>query len=381
MTILKNKLVAMLLLLTMTIVAVGCGNGSGEQSQAQEPAESQPAVSDTITFVDQAGNTIELPKNVERVVISSIAPLPSIYCLFRGSAEGLIGMSPVSMSAAQNSFLPEVIPEVTEISTDFMKGSEINIEALLALEPDVVFYSANNTEEYEMLTNAGIPAVGFSTSNDGFNTIETLNSWLKQLGIIFGDENKAEGIVEYGNEVYAAISEKIKDIAEEDKPRVLVLFNYGDGVIKTSGSNFFGQFWIEAAGGINVASDLSGSPEISMEQIYEWNPDKIFITNFSQYLPEDLYNNAIEGYDWSHVKAVQEGEVYKFPLGMYRWFPPSSDTPLALEWVAKQIQPELFNDIDMDQEIKDYFQRFYNVELSDEDVQTIYNPAREAAKR
>ena len=118
-----------------------------------------------------------------------------------------------------------------------------------------------------------------------------------------------------------------------------------------------------------------------MEQIYEWNPDKIFITNFSAYLPEDLYNNTIEGDDWSHVKAVADGEVYKFPLGMYRWFPPSSDTPLALLWLAQQIQPELFSDIDMDQEIKDYFQKFYQVELTDDDVQTIYNPAREAAKR
>lgn len=33
----------------------------------------------------------------------------------------------------------------------------------------------------------------------------------------------------------------------------------------------------------------------------------------------------------------------------------------------------------MDQEIKDYFTKYYQVELTDEDIQTIYNPAREAA--
>ena len=116
-----------------------------------------------------------------------------------------------------------------------------------------------------------------------------------------------------------------------------------------------------------------------MEQIYAWNPDMIFITNFSSVLPEYLYNNTIEGDDWSNVKAVQEGQVYKFPLGMYRWFPPSSDTPLALMWLAKTIQPELFADIDIDQEIKDYYVKYYNVELTDDDLQVIYNPAREAA--
>ena len=96
-----------------------------------------------------------------------------------------------------------------------------------------------------------------------------------------------------------------------EKPRVLILFNYAGGVIKTSGSNFFGQYWIESTGGINVAADLNGTPEINMEQIYEWDPDIIYITNFSPYLPEDLYNNTIEGNDWSSVKAVKEGKVYK----------------------------------------------------------------------
>ena len=48
-------------------------------------------------------------------------------------------------------------------------------------------------------------------------------------------------------------------------------------------------------------------------------------------------------------------------------------------WLAKTIQPELFADIDMDQEIKDYYVKYYNVELTDDDLQVIYNPAREAA--
>ena len=34
---------------------------------------------------------------------------------------------------------------------------------------------------------------------------------------------------------------------------------------------------------------------------------------------------------------------------------------------------------DMDQEIKDYYEKYYNAELTDEDLQEIYNPARAAA--
>jgi iron complex transport system substrate-binding protein len=128
-----------------------------------------------------------------------------------------------------------------------------------------------------------------------------------------------------------------------------------------------------------VAKDFKGQGKINMEQVYEWNPDMIFITNFSPRLAEDLLENKIEGTDWSLVKAVKEGKVYKFPLGMYRWFPPASDTPLVLQWLATKMQPELFKDIDMDKEIKDYYKKYYSVDLTDSDIQKIYSPARAAS--
>lgn len=374
-----KKLAAFALGMAMVLGAAGCGNSAAEDAeQNTETAESAESAG-TRTVVDDTGVEVEIPEKLDRIVISSILPLPSVYCFFRGSSEGLVGIHPSSMAAAENSYLTTVYPEITELDTSFVENGEINIEQLMKLEPDVVFYSAANTDEREMYDNAGIKAIGFSTTLSDYNCIETFANWVDLLGQIFGDSDRAQEVIEYGRSVEAQVLEKTATLSDEEKPKVLVLFNYGDGTITTSGSNFFGEYWIEAAGGINVAAELNGQPEINMEQIYAWNPDMIFITNFSSVLPEDLYNNTIEGDDWSNVKAVQEGQVYKFPLGMYRWFPPSSDTPLALMWLAKTIQPELFADIDIDQEIKDYYVKYYNVELTDDDLQVIYNPAREAA--
>ena len=374
-----KKLAAVALGMAMVLGAAGCGNSAAEDAeQNTETAESAESAG-TRTVVDDTGVEVEIPEKLDRIVISSILPLPSVYCFFRGSSEGLVGIHPSSMAAAENSYLTTVYPEITELDTSFVENGEINIEQLMKLEPDVVFYSATNTDEREMYDNAGIKAIGFSTTLSDYNCIETFANWVDLLGQIFGDYDRAQEVIEYGRSVEAQVLEKTATLSDEEKPKVLVLFNYGDGTITTSGSNFFGEYWIEAAGGINVAAELNGQPEINMEQIYAWNPDMIFITNFSSVLPEDLYNNTIEGDDWSNVKAVQEGQVYKFPLGMYRWFPPSSDTPLALMWLAKTIQPELFADIDIDQEIKDYYVKYYNVELTDDDLQVIYNPAREAA--
>ena len=64
---------------------------------------------------------------------------------------------------------------------------------------------------------------------------------------------------------------------------------------------------------------------------------------------------------------------------MYRWYPPASNTPLMLKWLAKKNQPELFADVDMDAEVRAYYKRFYNLDLTDEDLRRIFSPAREAA--
>lgn len=373
------KLKKILIVATMALFILGVVGCSNSPANSNNDNDQQEAREKTRIVVDHTGTEVEIPEQIDRVVISSILPLPSVYCYFNGSADGLIGIHPSSMAAAENSYLTTVYPEISEADTSFVANGEINIEQLMALKPDVVFYSAANTAEREMYDNAGIKAIGFSTTMADFNCIETFAGWIDLLGQIYGESDKANEMINYGRNVEASVLEKTRTLNDDEKPRVLILFNYGNGTITASGSKFFGQYWIESAGGINVASELSGQAEINMEQIYEWNPDMIFITNFSAVLPEDLYNNAIDGHDWSQVKAVQDGQVYKFPLGMYRWFPPSSDTPLTLMWLAKTIQPELFADVAMNEEIKNYFWQYYNAKLTDEDVETIYHPAREAA--
>jgi iron complex transport system substrate-binding protein len=332
------------------------------------------------TVTDQGGNVVTVPDKVDRVVIVAPWPLASVYCLYMGSGEKLVGVHPAIKSAGEFSHLMKVAPQIADCESDFIKVDDINIESLMKLEPDVVLYSSSNAANAEQIRNAGIPAVGFSVSIAKFNTVETVNSWVKLLGEVFGEEDRASGITEYGREVAAMIKERIGDIPKEDMPSALMLYHYDDTQILASGSTFFGQYWCDATGMRSVSENMKGSGiEVNMEQIYEWAPDMIFVTNFVPYLAEDFYSNVIPGEDWSGVPAVINRQVHKFPLGMYRWFPPSSDSALTLLWLAKKAHPDLFADIDLDAEIKTYYKRFYNVTLTDEEVARIYNPPREAA--
>ncbi len=347
------------------------------EAPAEEPEESQG----TKTVVDHAGNEVVLPANVERVAIGGLTPLTSVYCMFMGSTEGLVGIHPDSKNAAVNSILGEAYPGLADIPDGWASGDEINVEELIALDPDVVFYNADVTANYEALSAAGIPAVGFSTTLfDDYNTIDNFNAWIELLEEVMGPSDRADGIIAYGEEVQKMVADRLANISEEEKPNTLILSNYNESAI-TAGGTSYANYWITSTGGNNVGYEVGAFvAEVNMEQIYKWNPDVIFLNSFSAYTPEDLYNNtAVEGHDWSGVAAVQNQRVYKIPLGMYYWFPPSSDSPLMLQWMAKQMYPELFEDLDIQQEIKDYYSEFYGLELTDEQVDQILNPTPESA--
>ena len=290
-----------------------------------------------------------------------------------------MGLTPSSKNAAVNSFLNRVA-DLEDVSTAFA-GETVNVEEVMNLEPDVVFYNSSAPADcaaVEKLEALGVPCVGFTTTIS--STIETLNVWATQVGQVLGTEMQADEIVSYGKEVEKMVMDRVSQIPEAERRSALILANYNSSAISAAGATF-GRYWLATIGADNVAIELEQKVNpVSLEQIYEWDPEVLFLNSFSAFTAEDLMNNtAIPGHDWSGLTAVQNGDVYKMPLGMYYWFAPCSDSPLALQWLAKHLYPELFEDIDMDAEIKDYFQNFYGVTLTDEDLNTLYNPPAESA--
>ena len=173
------KLKKLLIVATMALFILGVVGCSNSPANSNNNNDQQEAREKTRIVVDHTGTEIEIPEQIDRVVISSILPLHSVYCYFDGSADGLIGIHPSSMAAAENSYLTTVYPEISEADTSFVANGEINIDQLMALKPDVVFYSAANTDEREMYDNAGIKAIGFSTTMADFNCIETFAGWIE----------------------------------------------------------------------------------------------------------------------------------------------------------------------------------------------------------
>mgnify|MGYP002679645554 FL=1 len=367
----RNLGIAVALCMAITALA-GCG------SQNEQPVEESTVVTtqeettsvqeetttteesaseDKIVIEDQLGKTIELDGIPQRVA-TTIMPFPYIFYAVVGNNDNLVGCNPSSMIAYENSALKYMYPELKNADTSFVDTSfVVNVEELLKLNPDVVFQWNYMDDEIAKMEEAGIKVVALQ-----YGTLDDLETWIRIIGKMFQKEDRAEELITYFNENVDEVTEKISTLSEDDYSNILILSDN----LKVTGTGF-ANYWVEKSGAINPAKDLSGEAlNVNMEQIYEWNPSIIYIGNFTELQPSDLIDNKLEGQDWSVVDAVQNKQVYKIPIGGYRWDPPGIETPLMVKWLAKIQHPELFEDMDMYEEVSKFYKDVYNFELTDE---------------
>ncbi len=386
----KKRLSILLLCACAVIAAAGCQSNQ-PVSNALSEAESSVAVSseqpsepvkgDTHPITDFRGNTVEVPNVIERIVVLGPLPLPTVLAAYQeGYTGNIVGVDPDSINGAQHTIFSRYAPDFTDIASAFYNGGQLNMEELVKLEPDVVFYMG--AEMAALFEQVSIPAVEFAHPSSGGDAspLLTLKSWMDTLEQVLQKRSPAQEIIAYGQAVEAEIKARVAANPLAEPQRMLFLSNYTDTALASMGKKSFGQYWSELVGGENLGSRPT-SGQVNMEQIYEWAPEQVFIMTFSDKTPEQIYTNtAAPGHDWSGIPAVTRKKVFKFPFGMHRWCPPTTDTPLAMWWVAKNARPELFEDIDLNEKIKAYYQQFYGMSLTDEDVEWILNPRPETKR-
>ncbi|WP_432407604.1 ABC transporter substrate-binding protein [Wukongibacter sp. M2B1] len=377
----KGYFYFLVLCLCLFIGITGCAEKEVEQADTNSSKEDHQVDAVEVeknVITDQNNREVIVPENMERVVMTAL-PLPSIYALTGASVDKIVGMHPGAKSAIENSVMAKMAPKLLEVETDFIEGTDLNIEEVLKLKPDLAFYWGSYTNQERQWNEVGIPAIAVKTQGEG-DALQTLSSWLEIFGKVFHKESEVEKVIEYGEKALNDIQEETRGISEDEKTKSLILFKHSEAEITVPGKGHYGQFWIEATGGYNTAREIDVTANVSMEQIYKWNPEVIFISSFTQTMPEDLYENTIPGQDWSKVDAVKKKQVYKIPVGVYRWYPPSGDVPLMIKWMAKHQYPDVFSYINLEDEMKRYYEEFYGYGLSTDEINTILNPTKETAQ-
>ena len=388
----KISLILCLIVLALTGMTA-CGNTKTEQkSESKEVAQTEKKEENskenetekaedenkkTRTITDHAGNTVEVPEKIERIVIDQIPILSTYMAYFHGKAPYIVGYAGSLKQVISNTVLKDIAPELLDSQNTVQGQSDINIEEIIKLKPDVILYNATNKEHYEVLKKTGIPCVGFATIGEygPADPIDRYGQWLKLLEDVFGEEGKTDDFIKAGQDIVKDVEERIAKIDDSKKPTGLILWKYVHGVPIVNGKGGFGDFYLKRIGVKNVAGDLPGFPKVSLEQIYQWNPDILYLNGpgLSDITTKDVLENSVEGIDFSNMKAFKDKKVYNTKLGMWNWFTPNPDAPLVLAWLAKSTYPEEFKDYDLKAMIKDYYKTWYGYELTVEQIEDMFD--------
>lgn len=316
------------------------------------------------TITDTAGNVITLPNKIEKIAIVPI-PWASIVYTLDGNGKRIVGMHPSAKKSYDTEMFGKLAPELKNVNTSFVDNDfNMNMEEILKMKPDVVLVWDYQKKEIKQLKSMGITPVALK-----YGTLEDLQDGIEMLGNLLGKEAKAKELIKYHEETEKYFDSKKTGLAKVKKPKVLYL---RDEDLKVAARRSANRIYVTMAGGENVANSVFGQwTNVTMEQIMEWNPDIIIMSNFSKFTPQDLYGNKLKGQDWSKITAVKNKAVYKAPAGIYRWDAPNGETPLMLKWLGKTIQPTVFKDVDMNKEIKEFYKKFYNYDISQEEINVI----------
>lgn len=360
----KLKVLLVSALCCMMLLSTGCANDN-KAPKADAPAAANSAARKVVT--DVLGRKVEISTDVKRIGVTPIPYASMIYAI-DGSAKRLIAINPSAQKAYEQSILKKLAPEMATVTAGYI-GTDfsINIEEIVKLKPDVMIVWSTQEAEISKLEGLGIPVVALSNGAD--SNIEEMRTNMKIIGQVLGKEEQAEKLIAYNADVEKYFQAKANQINGTKKPKVLYI---RDNTLKVAASKSFNQIMIELAGGVNVASEVTGSwTQVTMEQILKWDPEIIYLSNFDPITPADLYNNKIEGQNWSNVSAVKNKKVYKTPLGIYRWDAPNAETPIFLKWMGQKQQPAVFSDYNLENDLKSFYKAFFQYDLSEEDMNLI----------
>ena len=349
-----NSLIAGLLI--CPLLFAGCTNSVGPNDKPNDNIK---------VVTDLTGTDVSMKKEINRIAIVPI-PWTAIVYAVDGSDKKIVGIHPSAKKSYEASIFKTLAPDLENVNSSFVDNNfNVNFEEVAKLKPDVVIIWDYQPEVAKKLKELGIPAVSIK-----YGTLEDIQNGIRLLGKILDKPEQAEALISYHKDSEAYFKQKNAS-ALPNKPKVLYLQNKN---LTVAGNKSVNQLMITMTGGENAAKDTKGSwTKVSMEEIMTWDPDIIILSNFDSITPDDIYQDKLEGQNWSNIKAVKTHRVYKAPMGIYRWDAPNVETPLMMKWMGQLIQPDTFNDYILRDDLKQFYNTFYHYNLTDSEINTILN--------
>ena len=345
-----KRLLALVLALVMSLSLFACG-----QKQQPDAADEGTQAETTRVFTDSCGREVTVPADIQKIAVSG--PLAQMV-VFAIAPDKMVGVANAWDESAKAYFDAKYL-ELPLLGQLYGGKGELNLETLLAAEPDVVIDVGepkdSMAEDLDALQEqTGIPFVHI----DAY--LASMDDTYAMLGDLLAMPNEAQGLADYCRYAY----DKVKAIADSVEKVNLLYVTGEEGLNVIAKGSYHAEVIDMLCNNLAVVDEPSSKGtgnEVDMEQILNWNPDAVI------FAPGSIYSTVADNENWQTIPAIKDGRYYEVPMGPYNWmgFPPSVQRILGMQWMAKVLYPDAA-DYDMYETTQTYFQLFYHCDLTAE---------------
>lgn len=352
--------VAVLLGFLSMMGIAGCGSN--------DDAATAPTERGTVSIIDQAGRQITVPNPIKTVYCTSPIGTNLMYSL---APDMLIGWN-ITPTALEKKYIPEQHRGVIGLGGWYGKNTTGNVEEIVKRSPDVIFdmgefdtASISEAERVQGLVNAPVVMVN--------GDLEASGDSLRYMGKLLGVEERADELAGYCDKVIQEAKQNSAKLTDDQRVRVY----YAEGLegLNTDPEGSMHTEVLKLVGGTNVAQVTNesgyGMAPVSLEQVLVWDPEVILVAS-DPAGESNAYRQITTGDQWKTVTAVKNGDVYQIPRGPFDWFdcPPCLARLAGVLWLGNLLYPDLYQ-YDIQDKIKEFYQLFYHMELTDAQFQEL----------
>lgn len=237
--------------------------------------------------VDAANGEVIVERRPERIV--SLAPTATEILFAIGAGDQVIAVDELSNFPA-------------EAPTTDLSGFEPNVEAVAALDPDLVVVSDDFNDIVSALTSIEIPVIHHPAAV----TLEDSYTQIEQLGAATGNIDDAASLVV---SMQSEIDRLVTSMPSLEEP-LTYYYELDGSLFSVTSKTFIGEVF-SLIGLENIADEAEGFetqyPQLSAEYIIDADPDLIFLadTKCCGESPETVAARP----GWEQLTAVSRGSV------------------------------------------------------------------------
>ncbi len=345
----SQRLFIMLLAIAITATLLSGCSGNGSNQERKE---------NTRSFTDSAGREVMVPEEIDRVAVTGQLAQIVVFAI---APDELVALASDWADDAEE-YIDKKYFNLPLLGQLYGGNGDLNEEELLSANPDIVIDVGEPKDTIvedmdELQEQTGIPCVHITA------TLETMDEAYEMLGDLLGLEDEAAELSDYCRTTYDRAEQMMEEVGDEKTTAIYCVSDFGTNVI-CNGSYHAAVIDLLAD---NVAvvdnpSSRGTGNEVSMEQIYNWDPEVIIFG------PDSYYDYAGDDPTWEDLQAIQNDRYYEVPYLVYNWmgFPPSVQRYLGLVWLSEVLYPEKC-DFDLYTEVNTFYEEFLHCELPEEE--------------